>query len=179
METNDKGHLNKYIETSEDLSRITRDRGDIFKEIMFSGEEIENLQLNMPDKYEIVMEWLRSCVGIYQPVITFVVENPTDEPLILSKIKYEVLDVGQVMGGETGPLFPMHTYNHKINHEKGEQIRKLTPVFRVAANDSVSFNIRLISTKLDDGLAWLLKIHLIDTKGNAAVTETFQIIMSK
>jgi len=175
----DRPQLKSYISTSADLSRVIMERGDIFKQLIPTDSEIAEMKKNAPADFEIFRNWLVKCVGIKSPVITFILQNKTDKPVIISKVEYEVQEVGQVMGGESALLYPVYTYNHILHHTTGKQDHQLNPALKLTANDQLAFNIRLIPFEKEPGLCWFLRIRIFDSAGNAQVTEPVQIIMSK
>lgn len=161
------------------MSRIIANRGDIFEKIIFTDAELVKMKQTDIANYEIVKDWLVKCIGIKNPVISFVLKNMTTKDVIISKVEYVVLDVGGVKGGESGPLYPIITYDHILKHSKGKQVRVLNPPFNLSASTSGSFNIRLIPASSEPGQAWILKINIYDTNGYSESTDVFQIIMSK
>lgn len=171
--------LKQYIKTANDLSKIIATRGDIFEQIMFTDEDILKMKATNSVDYSLVKDWLVKCIGIKNPVITFALRNLESKDIIITKVEYEVIEVGQVLGGESGPLYPILTYNHILSHSVGNQERILNPPILLRSNSLGSFNIRLMPDKKQAGLAWLLKIKIYDTEGNFQTTDVFQIIMSK
>jgi len=174
-----KSSLKAYINSVQDLSRIIRERGDIFNQIMFSNEELETLKTSNLQQYEVIKDWILNCIGVNQPVITFTLKSTSDEDLLINKVIYDVSFVFQVMGGESGPLYPVITYSHVLNHKKGLQKYQLIPPLTLKAHDRVSFNIRLISSSSESGLGWTLKVRFYDVTGRNVETEPFELIMSK
>jgi hypothetical protein len=171
--------LKEYIKTSDDLSRVIISRGDIFNQIMFSDLEIQELKKTDSVDYITVRNWLVSCIGIKNPVITFTLKNASEQDIIIAKVVYDVTAVGQVKGGASGPLYPIITYDHYLEHHVGLQERKLNPSIQLAGQGIVSFNIRLIPTDKSPGLCWVLRVRIYDSQGNFRTTEPVQLIMSK
>jgi hypothetical protein len=179
LEKTDHRELQRYIETPEDLSRVMRDRGDLFEKIMFTPADLESLQQSAPGDYRIVREWLLGCIGLQQPVLTLRLHNNGADPLLLTHVVYHVSEVGQYMGGVTGPVIPLHTYNHTLKHEVGDQTFPLQPPFQIAAQDRGSFNLRLFSASQQSGLFWFLQIEVLTADGESVTTEPIEIVMSK
>jgi hypothetical protein len=179
LERTGQEELKTYIDTQEKLSRVITQRGDVFAKVMFTGAEIREMKDKAPADFEVVKEWLLSCVGIYQPVLTLVVKNSSKQSVTLSQVVYQVLRVEQVMGGATGPLYPSVTYDHTLEHRVGDQRFDLNPAIQIQPGDSYAFNLRIFPAVKKAGLVWLLKIKVVDTSGNSAATETVEIIMSK
>jgi hypothetical protein len=171
--------LKEYIKTSDDLSRVIVSRGDIFNQIMFTDSEIQELKKTDSSGYIAVRNWLVNCIGIKNPVITFTLKNSSDQDIIISKVVYDVTAVGQVKGGASGPLYPIITYDHYLEHHAGIQERKLNPAIQLAGEGLVSFNIRLIPVDKSSGLCWVLRVRIYDSRGNFQTTEPVQLIMSK
>lgn len=169
--------LEHYIERPEDLSHLMRDRGDIFDRIMFSWQELDELRKSAPGDFATVRDWLINCVGIQQPVFTLVIRNNA-RAVTLTKVVYNVLAVGQVLGGATGLIYPEKTYDHTLVHKIGRQTWPLEPPLQIAAGDVASFNLRLFAKEKDLGLGWLLKIEIFTGGGDSVSTETIQIYMN-
>jgi len=174
-----KSDLKLYITSTDDLSRIIRERGDIFKQIMFSSDEIQSLKQTSPSQYETVKQWILNCIGVKQPVIMFTLLNNSNKDILINKVVYNVSEVADVKGGEAGPVYPLITYNHVLEHKKGLQNKNLNPVLLLKANDRVTFNIRLIPSSKGPGLTWVMKIRFYDSMNRFAETEPLQLIMSK
>lgn len=168
-----------YIRTADDLARVARERRDLFERLIFTSADLEEMKDHSPQDFAKVKEWMLTCVGIYQPVLTLVIKNFGARSVTLTDVIYEVMDVGSVKGGLTGPIYPGITYNHTLRHEEGNQEFQLKPPIQINAGESYSFNLRLFSGKKGWGLAWLLKIRIMDPQGNSTATEPVQIIMSK
>ncbi len=179
IEAKGEKSLTNYLGSKEDLSRVIRERGDIFQNVMFTSDELIETKRTAPGDYNVVKEWLLSCVGVYQPVITFVLKNSGTTAVTLTEVVYEVEDVGQVKGGVSGAIYPEETYDHTLDHHKGEQRRQLKPPFRINPGDNGSFNLRLFSSEKAPGLTWLLRIKFAASNGASVSTGPFQIIMSK
>jgi len=171
--------LKQYISTPEDLSRIIAKRGDIFNQVMFTEDDILTMKKQAPQDYEIVKDWLIHCIGIYNPILTFTINNKSGKEILINKIVYQVLEVGQVLGGESGPLYPVMTYDHVLYHVPGDQPHQLIPSLAVKSGDLISFNVRLSPNIKEPGLCYYLKIRVYDSDGQYQTTEPFQIIMSK
>jgi len=174
-----KPDLLEYIKTAKDLSRVIAERGDLFKQIMFSEVELAEMKKERPAAYRIVQEWLVKCIGIYEPVFTFVLKNITRNKITISKIEFEVFKVGFIEGGETGPLYPIFTYNHFLEFKKGIQSQILHPPIAINGLDNTAFNIRIIPVSKEIGQAFSMRMKIIDSEGHQQNTETFQLVLSK
>lgn len=179
LDKSGKSGLKNYVSSVGELSRVIKERGDIFNQIMLTSDEIGALKQTSPEKYEIVRDWILHCIGVKQPVISFVLLNSSRKDLLINKVVYDVSDIGQVKGGGSGPLYPVLTYTHDLEHKKGLQIRSLSPPLLLKANDRVAFNIRLVPTTKESGLTWVMKIRFYDSMNQTAETDPFQLIMSK
>jgi hypothetical protein len=172
-------NLARYIEKPRDLSRVTRERGDIFEKIIFTSEEVLAMKAAAPTDYQKVKSWLLDCVGVAQPVFTLVVRNSGKDSVLLQAVEYNVVEVGQVRGSVTGPIYPEITYDHPLKHQKGTQRHQLKPPLNIAPGTTTSFNLRLIPTSEEPGLAWFMSIKVIGSQGDSLETDRFQLIMSK
>ncbi|EIV8651563.1 hypothetical protein AL190_004573 [Vibrio parahaemolyticus] len=112
-----------------------------------------------------------------KPVWQVTLSNPSDIDMILTDIKYHVSDIGQVMGGEPGPLLASYEYIHELKYEKGSQSQVLVPPFKVPAKSSGAFDLVLFTEHPDIGLGWIMKIEFITNIGSVS-TEEFQLYLS-
>jgi hypothetical protein len=179
LERLDRRDLRSRIDTPEQLSRIVRERGDLFAQITFSAGDLKAMMSQSPADYQRAHEWLLYCIGLQNPVLTLVLYNAGEQSLLLTHVVYHVLEVGEVKGGASGVLLPDYTYDHALAHEMGDQPWTLTPPQEVGANQRVSFNLRLFARDPGLGLTWVLRIEVLATDGNFAQSEPIQIIMSK
>jgi hypothetical protein len=168
-----------YLEKPEDLSRLLRTRGDVVERLMFTDAELRALRKNSEEDFRAVLEWLVNCVGVHQPVLTFVIRSHSAEPILLTKIVYDVQQVGEVRGADSGPLYPIAVFDHEIRHEVGQQAHALNPALQIEPHDRITFSVRLYPSEWEPGLAWLMRIRILDSTGAVADTEPFQLIMSK
>ncbi|MFT3702547.1 MAG: hypothetical protein QM802_09265 [Agriterribacter sp.] len=174
-----KANLKLYIRTAADLSRMITERGDIFNQVMFTSAEIHSLKKSNPPQYELLKEWIINCIGIKQPVIVFTLLNKSNKDILINRVIYDVKEVGGIKGGESGPLYPVITYNHVLEHKKGLQTKQLNPTLLLKAKNRVVFNIRMISASSEIGLTWVMKMRFYDSSNRFATTSTFELIMSK
>lgn len=104
-------------------------------------------------------------------------ENPSDGELLVTGVNYRVTEIGQVKGGEPGPLLSTYTYVHALEHRTGVQRHDLTPPFRIPAKAVGAFELVLLTRHPDFGLAWLMTVEFVTSRGIAA-TPSFQLILS-
>ena len=111
-----------------------------------------------------------------EAIFLVTIKNPTDKALIITKVDYEVEQVGQVMGGESGPLQSLATYHHTIEHFTGVQEQPLSPPFRIAAHDAASFELQLVSATEGPGLGWFMRTVFITDAGDIE-SPSFQLFL--
>lgn len=111
------------------------------------------------------------------PVFNVTIQNSSDNQLILTEIIYRVHRVGQVKGGDFGPLAPNVKYRHRIQWKVGDQVAKFVPPFSVSPKRAGSFLLEVASITEGIGMAWLLDIVFVNSNGKSVSTGTFQLIM--
>ncbi|TNZ56309.1 hypothetical protein CGK45_21930 [Vibrio parahaemolyticus] len=114
---------------------------------------------------------------VNKPVWQVTLSNPSDEDMIVTDIKYHVSDIGQVMGGEPGPLSATYEYKYELKYEKGIQPQKLVPPFKVPPKSSGAFDLVLFTNHPDIGLGWIMNVEFITNIGSVK-TEEFQLYLS-
>jgi hypothetical protein len=114
------------------------------------------------------------------PVAMFLVtiKNPTRRDLIITRVDYDVQEVGEVKGAPSGPLEPLATYHHSIVHLPGVQPAALIPPFRVSSKDSASLELQVTSASDGWGLGWLLRIGFASSSAEF-YTDTVQLYLPK
>jgi hypothetical protein len=168
--------LAAYLTAPTSLGRLIRERGDIFADLIPTPEQLSGMSAA---DYGIVRTWIHDCVGLYNPVFTFVISNRSDSDLILTTIIYHVLDVGQVKGGLGGPIYPLKTYDYELQWRRGDQEERLSPPLQLPAKGHVSFNLRLHPGSQVHGLSWWMNIEARDSAGDSVSTEMFELTMNK
>jgi hypothetical protein len=147
--------------------------------------EIAQRLLPTPDEWgklprgarDDLLFWIRGCIGIPYPVFIVTVQNKRESPLVITRIVYDVKSIGEVKGGESGPLGPKITYVHKLEYQAGDQKHDLEEPFMVAANAVSSFGLQLWTDHPDLGMTWEMSVRLQTNQGDIQ-TEIFQLIMS-
>ena len=171
-----RADLAAYLATPDALGRLIRERGDIFSQIIPTPEQLKTL--SSPD-YEIVRAWLHDCVGLYNPVFTVTLGNTTPLDLVVTTVIYHILEVGQVMGGVGGPLYPLKTYDFTLAWRSGDQRQTLNPAFIVPAHGHASFDIRLSPGTTEHGVSWWMNLEIKDSLGHSVKSPNFDLTMNK
>ena len=96
--------LEEYFNTQEKFSRLMTQKGDLFKKIMFTDDEIDRMKSDDVISYGIIKEWLVSCVGVIQPVLTFNIQNTTNQDILITRIVYDVSAVCGFISSATGSM---------------------------------------------------------------------------
>jgi hypothetical protein len=153
--------------------------GGHFSEVVFTQLEINRMRQSDPEAFEIVSRWLVDCVGVQNPVLTIEVRNLSSKVVLLTELHYLVDDAYTVLGGESGPLTPAYTYDHTLPHAPGSHRRPLVPSFSLAPQSLGAFNVVIRAAQKGAGQAWVLRLRLVDSRGNQETSPPFQLIMSK
>ncbi|MCW3070708.1 MAG: hypothetical protein JWO44_598 [Bacteroidetes bacterium] len=170
-----KQQYDKYINDDAWVEYLLTKHPDVTQHVIPNGEEWSKLSTN---DYATILRWIRCCVGIPYPTFVCVIQNPSNEELIVDKIHFNVLKIGQVMSAEEGIIAPKASYVFNLKHATGTQVLKLMPAgFRIAANSTYSFELQVFTDTPDMGLCWLMNVEFITTHGNVK-TDNFQLIMS-
>jgi hypothetical protein len=153
--------------------------GSIFLDITFTQVELSRMRKDDPAGFSAVANWLVKCVGVRHPVITVLLRNNSANTIVLSEVRYLVEKAFTTLGAAAAAVTPAQTYDHVLPHKEGEHRRRLIPPFMLEAGAVGAFNLVLRPEAEAPGLTWTMRIAVIDTEGNQAVTERFQLIMTK
>ena len=116
--------------------------------------------------------WNETPIGTFLVTVT----NPTKRDTIITKIIYDVKDVGEVAGGPPGPLNALATYHHRIEHKTGPQPRELIPPFRIPSESVASFELEIASSTPGIGFGWLLRLGF-ESDAGTFYSEEFQLYL--
>jgi hypothetical protein len=153
--------------------------GLTFLDIAFTEVELSRMRFADPANFEAVVSWVVRCVGVRHPVITVLLRNNSGKTIVLSEIHYLVEKAFITQGAAAAAVTPVHTYNHVLPHRDGEHHRPLNPPFMLETGAVGAFSLVLRPDTEGPGLTWTMRLAVSDTDGNRAVTERFQLIMSK
>jgi hypothetical protein len=173
---NGRNDLAAYLVNPDSLGRLIRERGDVFAKIIPTPQQLRAMQ---PTDYDVVRAWLHDCVGLYNPVFTLVLTDSASQDLVITTVVYHVLDIGQVLGGTGGPIYPLKTYDYTLDWRRGDQIQQLNPPFSVPAHDHAALNLRLSPSSSKHGISWWMNIEVRDSSGHSVKTPTFDLTMNK
>jgi hypothetical protein len=162
----------------EGYKKLITVHGKLFKEIFFTEGELEQLAATEPAKYEIVRDYLVNCVGVADPVLTFIVRNSGDVDIVLLDLVYHVSEVFDTLGSSSELLEPILTDNHSIPHAKGDFRRYLKSPIRLAPKADARFDVRLFSENNPGTHGWVLQISVEGDGGRAVTTEPFAILLT-
>lgn len=114
----------------------------------------------------------------YYPVFNVVIANPSNQQIVISKITYNVEDLGHVLvGGRPGPMEVTNKYTHKLEYKKGTQEYEMVPPITIPANSSNAFELAMITDHPDLALSWWTNVEFHSNMGNVS-TDMFQLILS-
>ncbi len=111
-----RGDLLKYFESIELLQTFHKRRPDKARELIPRGPEWAQLKSENPTDYALILGWIRNCIGVPFPVFSVTLENRSDRQLVVTAVRYYVLDDDRVCasGPSAGPVESGMTYVHKI-----------------------------------------------------------------
>jgi len=141
------------------------------------AELVELLNNNLP-WYKLIMRWAVNCVGISQPVLIWTLRNNSTKQLLLTKVDYAVLDVGEVKGGGPETLEPIDIEQHDLYHKIGTQTRILSPQILLKPGNIIAIRIRY-HMEAGPGFTWLLKPVFSSTDGISAEGPELKIFSAK
>jgi hypothetical protein len=152
---------------------------DAFENARPTKSEIIALSKSDTDQFAIMMRWAAKCIGLADPVIVWTLRNSLSHDLTLSRVDYEVLDIGQVMGAGSDVLEPIDVESHDLYHEVGIQERELKPYVIVRAGGTAVVRV-LYRLKSDEpGLTWLVKPTFRTIEGVSVTADAFKIFGAK
>jgi hypothetical protein len=165
------------VDDYDGYKKLIAAHGNIFKEIFFTEGELEQFASTEPVKYETVRDYLVNCIGVADPVLTFLVRNSGDVDILLVDLVYHVSDVFDTAGISPELLQPILTDNHSIPYAKGDFKRYLKSPIRVPSKAEARFDIRLFSENRPGTHGWVLQISVEGDAGRVVTTEPFAILL--
>lgn len=111
------------------------------------------------------------------PVFDVVIHNPASEQSVITKIMYNIDDIGQVLGVGPGPVDSKYQYTSKLEYKKGVQEYELVSPIVIPAQSSASFELAMFTEHPEIGLSWWTNIEFNTDQGNVS-TDMFQVILS-
>lgn len=149
-----------------------------FKAIPNASERV-TLKNDNPGDFDIIMRWLSNCVGLADPVLIWTLHNNSTRTLLVTAVDYDVMDIGQVMGGGPGAVEVTDVEHHDLQYEKGLQKRDLMPHITLPAKSTISIRIRYKLEAKDYGLTWLVRANFRCSDGTVASSEELEIFSAK
>jgi len=128
-----------------------------FIEARPTAAELADLMKRKPEWYELLLRWMVECVGVADPVLIWTFRNNQDQPLTLTAVDYDVLDVGHVLSAGHAILEPIDVMPHDLYHQKGIQTRNITPQIILDPGNTVALRIRYRLQATYPGLTWVVK----------------------
>jgi hypothetical protein len=150
-----------------------------FFDALPNASEMGRLKAQQPEQYRILMRWLADCVGLSDPVLIWTVRNQDNAALTLTRIDYQVLDVGQVKGGGPAAVPVIDVEDHQLAHRKGLQEQLLEPAIQLPPGSTAQIRIRLILEDTDFGYTWLVQPRFVATDGTSAEAAEVKIFAAK
>jgi len=158
-----KESLLKFLGSEDQLKRLVKDHPNRVTELMPNKAEMSGMNRS---QYAAIMSWKRDCVGIFFPVFMVVIENPFDQDLAVTSVKYHYYSVLGATGvqGAT-PLYPTAVYVHKLEPQAGgSQQLDLSPGFNIPARQNGSLELQLWTDSSADRYL-LMNIEFITSRG--------------
>jgi hypothetical protein len=137
-----KESLLKFLGSEDQLKRLIKDHPGRAKELLPTKAELSKMDQS---DYAAVMSWMRNCVGIMFPVFIVVIENPSDQDLVVESVKYHYYSILGTTGVEgAAPLYPTASYVHKLEPQAGgSQQIDLVPGFNIPSRRNGSLELQL------------------------------------
>lgn len=174
-----RGNLRPYVSGIDGYKRMMRHGGTAFLDVTFTELELGRMRTSDPAAYAVATTWLVQCVGVRHPMITLVLRNRSKRSIVISEIQYVVEKAFVTLGADAAAVTPSHKYVHILPHKDGTHRRPLRPPFKLDAGAVGAFSVLLRPDKEGPGLTWAMQMAVVDTDGERALTERFQLIMSK
>jgi hypothetical protein len=122
--------LLQYLESYDLLVNLVRHRAQVLQDILPRGAEWG--EITAESQREVILEWMRVCVGLVNPVFRLTLHNPTTSPVVLSAMTYYLLaDEGEGSGEFLAKAVePIASYAHGLHHMEhpGQMPRGRRPV---------------------------------------------------
>lgn len=168
-----KESLLKFISSEDQLKKLIKDHPGRAKELIPTQAELS--KMNQSDSAAI-MSWMRNCVGILFPVFIVVIENPSDQDLVVTSVKYNYYSIIGATGVEgAAPLYPTASYVHKLEPQAGgSQQIDLLPGFNLPSRQNGSLELQLWTDVSADKYL-MMDIEFITSKGTIK-TDRFWLV---
>lgn len=150
-----------------------------FFDALPNASEMGRLKAQQPEQYLLLMRWLADCVGLSDPVLIWTVSNQGDKTLTLTRVDYQVLDVGQVKGGGPAAVPIIDVQSHRLAHSKGLQAQSLEPAILLPPGSTAQIRVRLVLEDTDWGYTWLVRPRFVASDGTSADAAEVKIIAAK
>jgi hypothetical protein len=147
-------NLLRYLSGPAAVDRLVRRRAAVLREMLPSSPE-EWGEVPTASQKAVILEWLRDCIGLVQPVFSVALQNDNAIPIAVTGITYYVTRTDVACSGEdvdAGPLVAAVTYAHGLNqiqrsHDRPNQsqFRRLDPPLAIAARSLDAFDLHLYS----------------------------------
>jgi hypothetical protein len=171
--------LRPYVRDTAGYRQMMSRGGSSFLDVTFTQVELSRMRTADPAGFSAVANWLVKCIGVRHPVITVVLRNNSTSRIVLSEVRYLVEKAFVTLGASAAAVTPVQVYDHVLPHTEGEHSQRLNPPFMLEAGAVGAFNLVLRPETEGPGLAWTMRLAVSDTDGNIAVTDRFQLIMTK
>jgi hypothetical protein len=158
---------------------LLRSGTSAFEDARPNAAELLALSKSDPGQFSIMMKWAAKCIGLANPVIIWTLRNSLSRDLTLTRLDYDVLDVGQVKGAGLDVLEPIDVEPHDLYHKIGVQERDIEPKIVIHAGDAAVVRIRYRLQSDQPGLTWLVQPTFRTIEGVSASTELFKIFGAK
>jgi hypothetical protein len=174
-----RSDLRPYVQDIASYRQMMSRGGSTFLDVTFTQVELSRMRTADPAGFLVAANWLVKCVGVRHPVITVLLRNNSTKTIVLSEVHYLVEKAFVTLGAAAAAITPAQTYDHVLPHKEGKHRQRLIPPFMLEAGAVGALNLVLRPDAEGPGLTWTMRIAVADTNGNQAVTERFQLIMTK
>lgn len=124
--------LLRYISDAASLERLVRNRAAVIRQIIPQGREWT--EIRRASDRDLILAWLKDCVGLSQPVLLVTLLNPDPRPLAVTAVRYIMVGADVVCGPPPEPpagITATEAYPHPLTLDWGAQ---RTHTYRLQTN---------------------------------------------
>ncbi len=141
--------------------------------------ELITLNKSKPELYSIILHWLVECVGVAEPVLIWTLKNNTNKDMTVSAVDYNVIDIGQVMGGGPDTIEPIDVQPHVLVHATGTQRQNVFPRVILHPGNIAEIRIYYQLENSAPGYTWLVQPTFRTLEGVSAQGPELKIFAAK
>ena len=178
-----RNKLIPYINSDKKLCRLRLRRPDIYNEI-FTASFIDELKQSNSSLYK---HWYKCFIGYSDPVFLIRLRYMGKQNVRLTQIMFDVISIGQVLGGASKLDIPTGNYLHDLEYKEGIQVLQLDPPIIMHSNNKgnlFSFNLALrpkFDASITDriGRSWFFTMSFCTNDMLCVKSNPMEVIMSR